>query len=200
MYKLYVIPGSHACRSAILMLEHKGIPYRRIEFVTLTHPVAARLSGFNSGGETRAARGKRTAGIRLDDMLATVPGLSADGERISTSRQIARFLDRRHLDPPLFAADPAQRVAVEEAESWANEAHGRRPASRSAPGAARSDRRVDRGRSTRRRAAECGGLHDRPEPRADALPARHASAVRRPPPRWRWSTGCCPSRNAAPPD
>ena len=36
---LYVIPGSHACRSAMLMLEHKGVPYRRVEFVTLSHPV-----------------------------------------------------------------------------------------------------------------------------------------------------------------
>src|SRR5256885_1288217 len=30
MYALYVIPGSHACRSAILMLEPKRVPYRRI--------------------------------------------------------------------------------------------------------------------------------------------------------------------------
>jgi arsenate reductase-like glutaredoxin family protein len=34
MYKLYVIPGSHACRSAILMLEHKQVPYRRVALVT----------------------------------------------------------------------------------------------------------------------------------------------------------------------
>ena len=36
MYKLYVIPGSHACRSAMLMLEHKQVPYERAEIVTLT--------------------------------------------------------------------------------------------------------------------------------------------------------------------
>ena len=36
-YKLYVIPGSHACRSAMLMLEHKGRPYR--------HSVAAGETG-----------------------------------------------------------------------------------------------------------------------------------------------------------
>ena len=29
MYKLYVIPGSHACRSAMLMLEHKRVAYQR---------------------------------------------------------------------------------------------------------------------------------------------------------------------------
>ena len=43
MYTLYVIPGSHACRSAMLMLEHKEAPYRSVGFVTLTHPVAVRL-------------------------------------------------------------------------------------------------------------------------------------------------------------
>jgi glutathione S-transferase len=120
MYKLYVIPGSHACRSAMLMLEHKGIAYRRVEFVTLTHPVAARLNGFDGGGETRVAHGKRTPMIRLGDLLGTVPGLSADGERVSTNHRIARFLDRVHPEPPLFPADPARRAAVEEAESWAN--------------------------------------------------------------------------------
>jgi Phage integrase, N-terminal SAM-like domain len=26
MYTLYVVPGSHACRSALLMLEHKQVP------------------------------------------------------------------------------------------------------------------------------------------------------------------------------
>ena len=41
MYKLYVIPGSHACRAAILMLEHKRVPYRRIDIVPLTHPFGA---------------------------------------------------------------------------------------------------------------------------------------------------------------
>jgi glutathione S-transferase len=33
---------------------------------------------------------------------------------------IARFLDERHPDPPLFPADPAERAKVEEAERWAN--------------------------------------------------------------------------------
>jgi glutathione S-transferase len=120
MYKLYVIPGSHACRSAMLMLEHKQIPYRRIEFVTLMHPTLARLNGFDAGGERRAAHGKRTPLIRFGDFLGTVPGLAAEGERVSTNRRIARFLDRIQREPPLFPADPAKRAAVEEVESWAN--------------------------------------------------------------------------------
>jgi glutathione S-transferase len=120
MYKLYVIPGSHACRSAMLMLEHKGIPYERIDFVTLTHPVMARLHGFDAGGQRRSAGGRRTVGIRLGDRLGTVPGLAADGQRISTNHGIARFLDQTHPDPPLFPVDPERRAAVEEAEGWAN--------------------------------------------------------------------------------
>jgi glutathione S-transferase len=121
MYKLYVIPGSHACRAAILMLEHKRVQYRRVDVVTLTHPIVARLRGFDAGGQTRNAGGRRTFGIRLGDRLGTVPALAANGNRVSTNHGIARFLDEHHPEPPLFPRDPAQRAAVEEAEHWANE-------------------------------------------------------------------------------
>ena len=120
MYKLYVIPGSHACRSGMLMLEHKRIPYKRVDVLTLTHPIRVRLHGFNAGGQTRNAGGKRTLGIRLGDFMGTVPALDADGDKVSTNHGIARYLDERHPDPPLFPADPEQRAKVEEAESWAN--------------------------------------------------------------------------------
>ena len=121
MYALYVIPGSHACRSAMLMLEHKQAPYRRVDIVTLLHPLVARLHGFDAGGQTRTAGGRRTFGLRLGDRLGTVPALAANGHRISTNHGIARFLDERHPQPPLFPTDPEQRAAVEEAERWANE-------------------------------------------------------------------------------
>jgi len=120
MYKLYVIPGSHACRSAMLMLEHKGVEYRRVDIVPLLHPIAVRLHGFDAGGQTRSAGGKRTFGIRLGDRLGTVPALAANGHRISTNHGIARFLDEQHPDPPLFPADPDRRAAIEEVEQWAN--------------------------------------------------------------------------------
>jgi glutathione S-transferase len=134
MYRLYVIPGSHACRSAMLMLEHKGVPYRRVDIVTLLHPFVARLHGFDAGGQTRAAGGRRTFGIRLGDRLGTVPALAADAHRVSTNHRIARFLDERHPEPPLFPADPDRRAAVEEAERWANETL--QMAARRIPGAA----------------------------------------------------------------
>jgi glutathione S-transferase len=57
----------------------------------------------------------------MGDRLGTVPALAADGQRLSTNREIARFMEDRHPDPPLFPSDPGQRRAVEEAERWAND-------------------------------------------------------------------------------
>ncbi len=121
MYTLYVIPGSHACRSAMLMLEHKRVDYRRVDIVTLLHPLAARLHRFDAGGQTRAAGGKRSLALRIGDLLGTVPALACDGERISTNYRIARFLDERHPELPLLPADPRKRRAVEDAERWGND-------------------------------------------------------------------------------
>jgi glutathione S-transferase len=122
MYTLYVIPGSHACRSAMLMLEHKQVPYRRVELVSLLHPILARLHGFDAGGQKRSVGGRRPVALRIADRLGTVPGLACDGQRVSTNHRIARFLEERHSEPPLFPVDPEQRAAVEEVERWANDA------------------------------------------------------------------------------
>jgi glutathione S-transferase len=120
-YTLYVIPGSHACRAAMLMLAHKRVPYRRVDVITMTHPLVAKLRGFDAGGQTRVVGSRRTSSLRIGDRLGTVPALAAGRERISTNHGIARFLDARHPEPPLFPADPEERRAVEEAERWANE-------------------------------------------------------------------------------
>ena len=121
MYTLYVIPGSHACRSAMLMLEYKQVAYRRVEVVTMLHPIAARLHGFDAGGQTRSIGGRRPPALRIADRLGTVPGLASDGQRVSTNHRIARFLDERHPEPPLLPTDPELRSAVEETERWAND-------------------------------------------------------------------------------
>jgi glutathione S-transferase len=92
-----------------------------VDLVTLTHPVLARLHGFDAGGQTRIAGTRRTTGLRLGDRLGTVPALAAGRERISTNHGIARFLDARHPGRPLLPADPRRREAVEEIERWANE-------------------------------------------------------------------------------
>jgi glutathione S-transferase len=98
--RLYVIPGSHPAMSARLMLEHKGIPYKRRDLM----PVISK-------GVLKAAR--------FPDV--TVPALKIDGTRVQGSRQISRELDRIQPEPPLFPADPQRRAAVEEAERFGDE-------------------------------------------------------------------------------
>jgi len=110
------------------------VPYRRVDIPTLLHPVAVRLRGFDAGGQTRNAGGRRTFGLRFGDRLGTVPALAANGHRVSTNHGIARFLDREHPDPPLLPDDPERRATVEEAERWANETL--QMAARRIPGAA----------------------------------------------------------------
>jgi glutathione S-transferase len=98
--KLYVIPASHPSVSAALMLERKGIPYKRVDLM----PVISK----------GALKALRFPGI-------TVPALKIDGERIQGSREIARALDSIQPDPPLFPSDPKKRAKVEEAEAWGDE-------------------------------------------------------------------------------
>lgn len=120
--KLYVILGSHSCRTGMLLLEHKGIPYRRIEVPTGLHPIALRLLGFEGNAGPLRSTGERPNRLlgKLD-RLGTVPALRMAGERVKTNRAIARFLEQRHPDQPLFPDDPQQRSAVEEAERWGDE-------------------------------------------------------------------------------
>jgi glutathione S-transferase len=120
--RLYVILGSHACRTGMLLLEHKGIDYRTVRLPTGMHPLAVRALGF--GGDHRPARsvdGERSYLLAAADGMGTVPALRIDGRRVCTNRAIARFLDELQPDPPLFPADPQLRAAVEEAERWGDE-------------------------------------------------------------------------------
>lgn len=93
--KLYVIPGSHPSKAAELMLEHKGIPFKRVDLVTALHRPVLRALGFP---------GK------------TVPALSADGRKVQGTREISRALDELKPDPPLV---PSEAVAA--AELWGDE-------------------------------------------------------------------------------
>jgi glutathione S-transferase len=97
---LFSLPGSHPSVAAALMLEHKGIDYRRIDFVPSVHRVVLRALGFR--------------GI-------TVPALRLDGARLQGSTRIARALDALRPEPPLFPSDPERRQAVERAEAWGDE-------------------------------------------------------------------------------
>lgn len=97
---LYVIPGSHPSIAAELMLERKGVPYKRRDLVTAAHKPILRSLGFPG---------------------TTVPAIKADGRRIQGSRDIARWLDEARPEPPLYPADPEQRRKVEDAERWGDE-------------------------------------------------------------------------------
>jgi glutathione S-transferase len=98
--RLYVIPASHPSIAAQLMLEHKGIAYKRTDLLPVISKGALRAVGFPG---------------------VTVPALKIDGARVQGSRQIARELERLRPDPPLFPAEPEQRAAVEEAERFGDE-------------------------------------------------------------------------------
>ena len=97
---LYTIPGSHPGTAAQLMLDHKGIPFKRTDLFPVVSKGVVRALGFPRN---------------------TVPAMKIDGEKVQGSRQIARELDRLQPDPPLFPADPEKRAAVEEAERFGDE-------------------------------------------------------------------------------
>lgn len=97
---LFVIPGSHPSMAARLMLERKGIEYRRVDLMPVISKAVVKAARFPS---------------------ATVPALRLDGQRIQGSIRIARELDRLRPEPPLLPGDPQRRAAVEEAERWGDE-------------------------------------------------------------------------------
>jgi glutathione S-transferase len=97
---LYVVPGSHPSMAGRLMLEHKGIAYRRVDLIPALHKPILRALRF---GDT------------------TVPALRIDGRRLQHTVEISRALDELQPDPPLFPADAAARAAVEAAERWGEE-------------------------------------------------------------------------------
>ncbi len=119
---LYVIPGSHACRTGMLLLDHKSISYRVVELPTGLHPQLVRLRGFPGSREPkRMVDGKPTRMSALMDRMGTVPALSIDGARVQRNTEIARHLERIHPDPPLFPPDPELRAEVEAAEAFGDE-------------------------------------------------------------------------------
>ena len=100
--KLYVIPGSHPSRSAMLMLDRKGIPFKRVDLMPVDlqgGPASAqRLPGRHRPGPE--ARRQADAGL----------------DARSAGSSTASSPSRRSIP-----ADPEQRGKVEEAEAWGDE-------------------------------------------------------------------------------
>ena len=97
---LFGVPASHPSLAAELMLQHKGVDYRRVDLVTAAHRTLLRALGFPR---------------------KTVPALRLDGAKVQGTTEIALALDALVPSPPLFPADPERRREVEAAESWGNE-------------------------------------------------------------------------------
>lgn len=97
--RLYVVPASHPCAAVESALRMKGVDHKLTELPPGVHAAHQRLRF-----------GKRT-----------VPALKAGGEKVSGSREIMRWLERRHPEPALWPADPDARAAVERAEQWGDE-------------------------------------------------------------------------------
>jgi glutathione S-transferase len=98
--RLYVIPASHPSIAAQLMLERKGIAYKRTDLLPVISKGVLRGLGFPR---------------------QTVPALKIDGAKVQGSRQIARELERLRPEPALFPTDTERRAAVEEAERFGDE-------------------------------------------------------------------------------
>jgi glutathione S-transferase len=98
--RLFVIPASHPATTAALMLDFKGIPYKRTDLMPVVSKGVLRAAGFPR---------------------VTVPALKIGDEKVQGSREIARALDRIQPEPPLFPADPDKRAAVEDAERFGDE-------------------------------------------------------------------------------
>jgi glutathione S-transferase len=94
---LYAIPGSHAVRTGELMLEHKGIEFRRVNFPPGPHRVIVRLLGFS---------GDRVPAVKFED-----------GRRAQGTRELPRLLDELVPERRLVPDDPR----ALEAEAWADE-------------------------------------------------------------------------------
>jgi glutathione S-transferase len=98
--RLFVIPASHPSITTQLMLDYKGIDYKRTDLLPVISKGVLRGLGFPRN---------------------TVPAIKIDGHRVQGSREIARELERLRPEPALFPSDPEKRAAVEEAERFGDE-------------------------------------------------------------------------------
>ena len=88
--RLYVVPASHPCAAVESALRVKGFEYKVTELPPGVHAAHQRIRF-----------GKRT-----------VPALKADGQKISGSTAIMRWLEEQRPEPALWPAEAAARDRV----------------------------------------------------------------------------------------
>lgn len=102
MLELYQFELSHYCEKVRLILDYKGLEYRKIEVI----PGVGQIEVFRLSGQRQ------------------VPVLK-DGETlIADSTEIAFYLDRKYPEKPIIPTDPLARGECLLIEEWADESLG----------------------------------------------------------------------------
>lgn len=102
MLELYQFELSQYAEKARLILDYKGLPYRKIEVT----PGIGQVELFQLTGQRK------------------VPVLKDGNTYIADSTEIAKYLDRQYPDRPLIPTDPKQRGLCLLIEEWADESIG----------------------------------------------------------------------------
>jgi glutathione S-transferase len=102
MLELYQFELSHYCEKIRLILDYKGLPYRKIEVT----PGIGQLDLFRLSGQRQ------------------VPVLKDGAEVVADSTAIAKYLDQRYPERPIIPTDPKQRALCFLIEEWADESIG----------------------------------------------------------------------------
>ncbi len=102
MLELYQFELSHYCEKVRLILDYKGLPYRKIEVT----PGIGQLDLYRLSGQRQ------------------VPVLKDGTEVIADSTAIAKYLEQRYPERPLLPTDPKQRALCLLIEEWADESIG----------------------------------------------------------------------------
>jgi glutathione S-transferase len=102
MIELYQFEMSHYAEKVRLILDYKGLPYRKIEVT----PGIGQIELFQMSGQRK------------------VPVIKDGSEVIADSTAIAEYLDRTYPGKPIIPSDPKQRGLCLMLEQWADESIG----------------------------------------------------------------------------
>lgn len=102
MLELYQFEPSHYCEKIRLILDYKGLDYRKVEVT----PGIGQLDVYRLSGQRQ------------------VPVLKDGGEVIADSTAIAEYLDEKYPDRPIIPDDPRARGLCLLMEQWADESIG----------------------------------------------------------------------------